>query len=48
MRPPRFVRVKSREKEKAGTVLNFQKECAIMPKDVNSSAHIPRGMEQTS
>ena len=43
MRQPPFVRVKSREKEKAGTVLNFPKECAIMLQDVETIGPSPAG-----
>ena len=37
------MRVKSREKEKSGIVLNFPKECAIIPKDVEIIGPSPAG-----
>ena len=42
MRRPPIVRVKSREKEKAGIVLNFPKECDIIPADVETIGPSPR------
>ena len=39
--------VKSREKEKSGIVLNFQKECAIIPADQLKRRKIPMTHIQT-